>query len=150
MQLELIDEIAAREARKAPAVNEDVLDEQKKAFEGVSEDSNFLESLAVKEETSLSSLELLESFQQYDDRVQDANERIELHGLRKKYLPYLFFLVVIWLFFVAIMLVLSAFGCTFLADSVLIALITTSTATVVSMFAIAARWLFPPKTPPQK
>lgn len=71
----------------------------------------------------------------------------ELHDLRKDEYKKLYKVIKNWLNFISIIIVLHlilvAFGKPSLTDAVLIALMTTSTATVLGVFAIAAKWLFP-------
>lgn len=88
----------------------------------------------------------------------DDNERKkEIHGLRKEYVPRLFYMIVWWLLAVAAFVFLTGYSadnlnnpdcqinCTRfkLSDNVLIAFITTTTATVIGVFVIVAKWLFP-------
>lgn len=67
------------------------------------------------------------------------------------FVPILFVLVVTWLFVVVLFVLAAAFKLWgfILADSVLIALITSTTATVLGLFHYVARWLFAvhPKDP---
>jgi hypothetical protein len=51
----------------------------------------------------------------------------------------------IWLLAIGVFLFLAGLGKLKVADSVLIALITTTTANVLGLFYIVARWLFPHK-----
>jgi|HubBroStandDraft_6_1064221.scaffolds.fasta_scaffold58038_2 hypothetical protein len=64
---------------------------------------------------------------------------------RLSYLSKLFWLIVGWLLFVVVSVVLSGFhvGNFELSDYVLIALITSTTTTVIGLFIIAAKWLYP-------
>lgn len=72
---------------------------------------------------------------------------IQERGQRKFYTPALFWVLVGWLAFIVLtVLAHGSPSCPFvLSDSVMIALLTTSTATVVGVFAIVARSLFPKK-----
>jgi hypothetical protein len=81
----------------------------------------------------------------FDNKQLRFNERYDLHELRRTYTPHLFRMVVGWLVFVGIIVTSSAAGWSKITDAVLIALITTTTANVIGMFLIAARWLFPTK-----
>lgn len=81
----------------------------------------------------------------------------DIHGLRKEYVPKLYVMIVGWLFAVASFVFLTGFSSDFinnpdcqlncvrfkLSDNVLIAFITTTTATVIGLFVIVAKWLFP-------
>ncbi len=62
---------------------------------------------------------------------------------RKRYAARLFVLSVFWLLAIGTFLFLAGAGMLRVADSVLIALITTTTANVLGLFYIVARWLFP-------
>lgn len=64
---------------------------------------------------------------------------------RKIYAALLFCLSLIWLLATGVFLFLAGWGKLKVADSVLIALITTTTANVLGLFYIVARWLFPHK-----
>ena len=76
----------------------------------------------------------------------------EIAALQDLYIPKLYWMMVYWLVFVAAVVVtvgfFTAFGVVPLTDAVLIALITTTTATVLGIFIIVAKWLFP--APPDK
>ena len=63
------------------------------------------------------------------------------------YIRRLFQLGVVWLLLLLVIVVLQGFGIgSFsLATSVLVTLVGSTTATVLALFAIAARYLFPPK-----
>ena len=63
------------------------------------------------------------------------------------YIRRLFQLGVVWLLLLVVIVVLQGFGIgSFsLATSVLVTLVGSTTATVLALFAIAARYLFPPK-----
>ena len=81
-------------------------------------------------------------------RLSDENDALrDVHELRKEYIPKLFILTVVWLGFVVFLLLMVAQGARtfYLSDSVLIALITSTTVNVIGIFLIAARWLFPKK-----
>lgn len=75
---------------------------------------------------------------QYDLHV----EQIMLKQ-RKLYASLLFCLSIAWLSAIGLFLFLAGLGKLRVADSVLIALITTTTANVLGLFYIVARWLFP-------
>lgn len=82
-----------------------------------------------------------------DRKLLDNEER--LRNLRKRdvYLPRLFWLGLVWLALLLAIILLQGFGFgSFeLATGVLVTLIGSTTATVLGLFAIAARYLFPPK-----
>lgn len=90
----------------------------------------------------------------YRKREKDADIQKKEYALfveqvmleeRKKYASRLFWLSVVWLIFIGVYLALAGFGVLKTADSVLIALISTTTANVLGLFYIVARWLFPNK-----
>lgn len=79
-----------------------------------------------------------------NDRYSDENEHWKkIYELRAQYIPYLFFMVVGWLIFAAVTVLLTGLELLKISDAVLIALITTTTATVLGIFIIVAKWLFP-------
>lgn len=80
----------------------------------------------------------------------------DLHILRKRYSMALFGLVVVWVVTVWVFLLLQGIGKTpwypnwafKISDTVLIAYITSTTASILGLFGIAAYWLFgKPKVP---
>ena len=75
-----------------------------------------------------------------DDRKQDREER-------KKYAIRIFGLLIGYIFFVVLMLFGTGYwGCGFsLSDNLLIALVTTTTANIIGIYTIVARYLFPTK-----
>lgn len=81
-----------------------------------------------------------------NQRLKDENSRLtELHNTRKQYIGRLFWLIAAWLAIVIAFVALSAvLKDTFaLTDSVLIAFITSTTVSVIALFVIVAKWLFP-------
>jgi len=81
-----------------------------------------------------------------NQRLKDENLRLtELHDTRKQYVGRLFWLITAWLAVVIGLVALTAtLKNTFaLADSVLIAFITSTTVSVIALFVIVAKWLFP-------
>lgn len=85
--------------------------------------------------------------EQYDD---------DIHELRKKYLPKIYFLIISWFAFIAIGFSLYTTGIfilelraksyiQILPGYVIVAFLTTSTANVIGLFVICARWLYPNK-----
>ena len=76
---------------------------------------------------------------------QQLLQSVDNHNLRLKYADKVFWLVCVWLSFV-----IMALGCSGLhihgfqlSDNVLIAFIVSTTASVIGLFAIVAKWLFP-------
>ncbi len=66
--------------------------------------------------------------------------------IRKEYVPKIFILVLTWIIFVSIVLVLSALKPCFdfeLSDSVLIALLTTTTVNIISLLVLILKDYFP-------
>lgn len=88
------------------------------------------------------------------DIVQEG----ELHETRKIYSSRLFWLIVAWLSVVVLFVALTATIKPYfnLSDSVLIAFITSTTVSVLGLFMLVAKWLFPQppkdenKNPPKK
>lgn len=81
-----------------------------------------------------------------NQRLKDESGRLtELHDTRKQYVGRLFWLITWWLAVVVALVALSATLKDFftLADSVLIAFITSTTVSVIALFVIVAKWLFP-------
>jgi hypothetical protein len=102
-----------------------------------------LEETAQKEiETSLEKLQI-----ENNRLKQDLKEAQDVHELRKEYTGKLFWLIVLWLFAVITFVTLA--GSTglnprfILADSVLIAFITSTTVSVLGLFVLVAKWLYP-------
>jgi hypothetical protein len=86
-------------------------------------------------------------YKQADLRRKEYELTVEklMLGERKLYAGRLFVLSLVWLLAIAVFLFLAGWGKLKVADSVLIALITTTTANVLGLFYIVARWLFPNK-----
>lgn len=81
-----------------------------------------------------------------NQRLQDESGRLtELHNTRKQYVGRLFWLIAAWLSVVVALVALTATlkNVFTLADSVLIAFITSTTVSVIALFVIVAKWLFP-------
>ncbi len=93
----------------------------------------------------LEAIKLQERITEYERKVHDLEvERVMLEQ-RKTYASRLFDLSGYWLLFIGAFLLMAGWGAMKVADSVLIALITTTTANVLGLFYIVARWLFPNK-----
>ncbi|OOQ60922.1 hypothetical protein [Mucilaginibacter pedocola] len=71
-------------------------------------------------------------------RKQDRKER-------KSYAHKIFVLMCMWLFSVVIIIVASGNGSLYFTDSVLIAILTTSSANVIGLFILVSKYLFNPK-----
>ncbi len=81
-----------------------------------------------------------------NQRLKDESGRLtELHDTRKQYVGRLFWLITAWLAVVVALVALTATlkNVFTLADSVLIAFITSTTVSVIALFVIVAKWLFP-------
>lgn len=82
-------------------------------------------------------------------RKQELTEQHELHETRLGYVPRLFWLIVAWLAITSIFLAFAGFhswGFT-LSEKILIALITSTTANVLGLFYVVAKWLYPAPLP---
>jgi hypothetical protein len=93
--------------------------------------------------------------------VRELREKVDrdsiLHTLRTEYIPKLYKIIKNWIILVAIVVVVSCITLPFfnnpncqqycvsfrLSDNVLIAFITSTTATVVGLFYLVAKWLYP-------
>lgn len=89
---------------------------------------------------------------------RELEEQAQLHDLRTSHAKRLFFLTVVWIFVIWVMLLLQGFGQWFfpipdsfkgwvyipfnLSDSVMIAFMTSTTATVLGLYGVAAYWLY--------
>jgi hypothetical protein len=98
--------------------------------------------------------------QRADRELQDANHDGDLHGIRKAHARYLLGITVTWLLLVWFVILLNGFGQWFLvwcvpdglkgehylpfklSDTVMVAFITSTTATVLGLYGIAAYWLY--------
>ncbi len=94
---------------------------------------------------SLEGIKLQERITEYEGKKHDLEVEREMLEQRKAYASRLFDLSGYWLLFIGVFLLFSGCGVLKVADSVLIALITTTTANVLGLFYIVARWLFPNK-----
>lgn len=73
-------------------------------------------------------------------------EAKELHKIRKRYIAYLLLLIVGWLIVVIVYVGLTGWSSRsgfVLSDAVLIAFITSTTVSVIGLFMVVAKWLFP-------
>ena len=93
-----------------------------------------------------------------DPEAEDFDKKWEEHRLntavqagaeRKIYAKRIFWLVAVWLVLIIALLMLEGFlgprNCFELSDAVLIAVATTTTASVTALLVIVARYLFPPR-----
>ena len=106
--------------------------------------------------------QLLEWFpiRRFETTVEELSEKVEkdLQGLRKSHINKLFWLTVCWVFVVWVIVLLQGFSQWFfpwpspsntehylhfkLTDTILVAFITSTTATVLGLYGIAAYWLY--------
>lgn len=90
-----------------------------------------------------------EKVARFNDRLQQQmlKQLREEHQLRKRFMPYVFWLVVGVLIASVVLLsaagVCNACGLVFLTDKVLITLLTATVADVLGILYIAMRWLYP-------
>lgn len=99
--------------------------------------------------------------------VSDLRAKVDrdsaLHALRTEYVPKLYRIIKYWIILVAIVVVVSCISMPFfnnptcpncltfkLSENVLIAFITSTTATVVGLFYLVAKWLYPADKPADK
>ena len=92
------------------------------------------------------------------DLRQQQQERIDLHAIRRRHAWLLFMLTICWIVVIWLVVLLQGFGRWFgpmwemgskymylhfkLSDSILIAFMTSTTATVLGLYGIAAYWLY--------
>ena len=83
--------------------------------------------------------------QLYELKQQELAQHKEIHKWRKNYSSKIFWLVCVWLGCVIVSIFFQGFNFSSfsLTDGVLIAFITTTTASVVGIFLVVANWLFP-------
>ena len=78
--------------------------------------------------------------------AQKFKQDDDTHDLRKKYIGRIFWLIVLWLIFVATCIALEGWHCCSdftLSDTVLVAFITSTTINVIGLFIVVAKWLYP-------
>ena len=109
----------------------------------LNEDSEIpLEEKSVSDEFKLE--DLRERKLSNDLRSEDLDNKRQDREQRRKYSDKIFWFLCVFLFFVGLIVLLSGFeSCGFkLSDGVLIALLTTSSANVISIFVIVVHYLF--------
>ncbi|HVG17232.1 MAG TPA: hypothetical protein VM935_19825 [Chitinophagaceae bacterium] len=74
--------------------------------------------------------------------VAEADKMVQDNEGRRKFSWAIFIVMMVWMFMVLLVVIQCAKGKWALSDSVLIALITTTTATVIGIFIIVANYLF--------
>ena len=132
--------------KKAADRNRDRSDVDLGADLGTHHQSNRLEEQLSQERTRGAALK------------RKHQEAIDLHVLRNKYLKKIYNLMVGWLVFVALILLVDAIALKKsdhwwnlswivrefdISDSVMISLLSSTTAAVIGVFVIVAKWLFP-------
>lgn len=75
-------------------------------------------------------------FEDYTSKKQDREQR-------KQFSIWIFGIVCVYLLIVLVLLYLTGFSLTILSDTVLVSLLTTTTANVIGLLVIVARYLFP-------
>jgi len=119
------------------------------------EDQNTPQYLGGEQDQQIDPSENLEDLKQ-DYEIGELNERLnrlaqssrhaeDVHEMRKKFAPWLFGLVCVWLIVVSVAIFFSGFEfyCFNLSDKVLIAFIATTTVNVLGLFYVVAKWLYP-------
>lgn len=88
--------------------------------------------------------QLLERKQQQELRkmTAEADKIVQDNEGRRRFSWSIFYVMVAWMLTVLLIVMLCANGRWHLSDSVLIALITTTTATVIGVFVVVANYLF--------
>lgn len=148
LALKKLQQIAAAQLSSSEVTNlkETELDERKEQSEPVSlTASELIELLSETESTSHQKADQeIETLKIKNKRLDYELEQLKtLDTTRGKYVGRLFWLIVGWLVFVLLFVALTAIFIFKLSDSVLIAFITSTTVSVLGLFVIVARWLFP-------
>ena len=164
-ELDKISEIALQESS---AITSDAKKTQREleTYEGETSDSELISKLGQAEEarknSRLKTEQLQEQIRRYKletDALEHKNkEEVILDEARRNYTRNLFLLTVFWL--IVVVLFVLATGLSYahlnnpdcvencakfsLSENILIAFITSTTATVIGIFIIVAKWLFPP------
>ncbi|MGC3892659.1 hypothetical protein [Pseudomonas urmiensis] len=106
--------------------------------------------------------EEMQAFANNEDQAQKRKHANDIHGMRMSHSKLLLGLALVWIFVILVVVLLQGFGQWFtplfdgyvylkfkLSDTVVIAFITSTTATVLGLYGIAAYWLYG-KPPPDK
>ncbi len=99
----------------------------------------------IRTDDEKKTLELAQARIELQELQKKYTEGHDLHDTRKEYAAKLFWLIVGWLSVVVMFVLLSGFhfyGFA-LSEKVLIAFITSTTVSVLGLFIVAAKWLFP-------
>lgn len=98
-------------------------------------------------DSTLTGRELEYELQRREQIIREKNDEIqrhrEEHGLRKRYVSNVFFLICAFLFLVLAIVVFTGIGWLRLSDTVIVTLLTTTSASVIGILLIAFKWLFP-------
>jgi|GEM_PF-4870000 len=99
----------------------------------------------IRTDDERKTLELAQSRIELRELEKKYDEGHALFDTRKEYAGKLFWLIVSWLSAVIILIAMAGFRAWgfSLSDSVLIAFITSTTVSVLGLFIVAAKWLFP-------
>ncbi|MDP5541289.1 hypothetical protein [Pseudomonas aeruginosa] len=97
----------------------------------------------------------IQAFENNENQDQKRRHANDIHGMRMSHSRLLLGLALVWVFVILIVVLLQGFGRWFtpfpvgfnhlsfsLSDTVVIAFITSTTATVLGLYAIAAYWLY--------
>ena len=82
---------------------------------------------------------------EWSEELQARLEAVQTHDMRMKYFKYLFRLALLWIVFTGSVIMAAAWQLWgfHLSDKVLMTFITATTADVLALFLIVAKWLFP-------
>lgn len=99
----------------------------------------------IKIDDERKTLELEQSRIEVRELEKKYSEEHDLHDTRKQYARRLFWLIVGWLSVVVVFVALAGFNAAgfSLSNTVLVAFITSTTVSVLGLFILAAKWLFP-------
>ncbi len=97
----------------------------------------------------------IQAFENNEDQAQKRQHANDIHDLRMSHSRLLLGLALVWIFVILVVVLLQGFGRWFtpftegfehlpfkLSDTVVIAFITSTTATVLGLYGIAAYWLY--------
>lgn len=150
---EIIQEASEKETAEASSITEVITEEKPLPSEPVIiNQEDFNEILAEKDDQEQTIKKL--RTQQLQNKISEDSD---LHGIRKSYTGKLFILTLSWLTVVTVLVFLTGLRTPIfnnpqcgqecygyiLSENILIAFITSTTATVIGIFIIVAKWLFP-------
>ena len=104
----------------------------------------------IRTDDEKKTLELAQARIELQELEKKYDEGHDLFDTRKKYAGKLFWLIVGWLSVVVAFVALAGFHAWgfLLSDAILIAFITSTTVSVLGLFIVAAKWLFPSSRSP--